>query len=65
VNWEGGEYYGFPHIYCYFDTKRKEPYETLEFCEEKNFDGVPYYTKVADYDSVREFSMEFNPYGYF
>lgn len=65
VNWDGDEYYSFPHIFCYFDTKRKEPYETLEFCEEKHFDGDPYYTKVAEYDSVYAFSLKCNPNSYF
>jgi len=60
VNWDGDEYYGFPHIYCYFDAKRKEPYETLKFCEEQDFDGFTHYTEVADYDSVHKFRQKCN-----
>lgn len=59
VNWDGDEYYGFPHIYCYFDARRKEPYESLEFCEQKYLDEYPFYTKVAEYDNVRKFSKRF------
>lgn len=58
VNWDGDEYYGFPHIYCHCDTKRNEPYETLKFCEEQDFDGFLHYTEVDDYDSVRKFSKK-------
>ena len=31
VDWEGDEYYGFPVLYCHFDTKRGEPYERLAY----------------------------------
>lgn len=60
VDWEGDEYYGFPHIYCYFNTKRKGPYERLTFCEEKYLDDTPYYTEIADYKSVNKISKKRN-----
>jgi len=54
VDWDGDEFYGFPHIYCYFSTKRKEPYERLAFCEEKRLNDFPFYSEVADYDAVHK-----------
>ncbi len=54
VDRDGDEYYAFPHIYCYFNTKRKEPYERLVFCEEKHLDDFPFYSEVADYDAVHK-----------
>lgn len=56
VNWEGDEYYGFPHIYCHFDANRKEPYESLAFCEQKHLHEVPFYTEIAPYENVRKLS---------
>lgn len=53
VDWEGDEFYGLPHIYCYFDDKRKEPYEKLAYCEKREVDNIPRYTEVADYFAVR------------
>jgi hypothetical protein len=47
VDWHGDEYYGFPHLYCYFDARRKEPYEKLAFCEKKEMNGIPFYTEVT------------------
>jgi hypothetical protein len=56
VDWDGDEYYGYPHVYCYFDTKRKEPYEKLAYCERKLFNDIPHYTEIADYDETRKLS---------
>jgi hypothetical protein len=58
VDWEGDEYYGFPHLYCYFDARRKEPYEKLAFCEERQLDHITYYTEVASYEAVRRRSRK-------
>lgn len=60
VDWDGDEYYYFPHIYCYFTEKTREPYERIAFCEEKHLDESPYYTEVADFKSVHKFSKKFN-----
>jgi hypothetical protein len=59
VDWRGDEYYPFPHLYCYFDARRKEPYEKVAFCEKREMDGIPYYTEVASYDSVQKRSPKF------
>lgn len=60
VDWNGDEYYSFPHVYCRFNTKRKEPYEDVVFCEEKFIqdDGVPFYTDVASLDKVQKLSLK-------
>jgi hypothetical protein len=59
VDWSGDEYYNFPHLYCHFDEKRKEPYESLMLCEEKcNPGGRPFYVEVAPYETVRKVSKK-------
>ncbi len=58
VNWCGDEYYGFPHIFCFFIHKR-EPYEHVAFCTERtNPGGLPFYTEVAPYEQVRRISKK-------
>jgi hypothetical protein len=53
VNFEGDEYYYFPHIYCYFDFN-DEPYERLWFCEKIDQPhGHPYFKELASYESVQ------------
>ncbi len=58
VDWEGDEYYGFPHIYCYFNSKRKEPYERLAYCEQRELDDIRYYREIADHARVRKMSKK-------
>jgi hypothetical protein len=58
VDWRGDEYYGFPHLYCYFDARRKEPYEKLAFCEKREMTDIPFYTEVAPYPAVRKRSRK-------
>ena len=59
VDWDGDEYYYVPHIYCYFDAKRKEPYEELVFCEQNcPPERLPYYVEVASYEKVRQLSKK-------
>jgi hypothetical protein len=53
VDWDGDEYYNYPHIYCFF-SYRKEPYEHLGYyTQTRPLHGLPFYTEVASYDSVR------------
>jgi hypothetical protein len=54
VDWEGDEYYGFPHIYCHFSTKHKEPYERLAFFVERHFNSILYYYEIEDFDVVHK-----------
>lgn len=54
VNFDGDEYYYFPHIFCHFANKG-EPYEEIVFCEEIDMgNGHPYFKVVAKYEQVRE-----------
>lgn len=54
VDWDGDEFYQFPHIYCFF-RHNGEPYEHLGYyTEDKNPGGFPYYTEVVPYGAVRK-----------
>ncbi|MBW1833379.1 MAG: hypothetical protein JRG74_03415 [Deltaproteobacteria bacterium] len=54
VNFDGDEYYYFPHIFCHFANK-SEPYEEIVFCEEIDMgNSHPYYKEVAKYEQVRK-----------
>jgi hypothetical protein len=53
VDWDGDEYYGYPHIYCLF-RRKKEPYEDVGFYTE-NFlfeDALPFYTLIVSQNDV-------------
>jgi hypothetical protein len=32
IDWDGDEFYGFPHVYCHFSSRKREPYEEVVFC---------------------------------
>lgn len=51
IDWDGDQYYSYPHLYCYFDFKG-EPYERLAYCQKRNLDEHVYYTEIAEYHSV-------------
>ena len=54
VDWDGDEYYHYPHIYCYFNFK-KQPYEHLGFYTETvSPGGLPCYTEVVAHKDVRK-----------
>ena len=58
VNWEGDEYYYFPHIYCHFNHEG-EPYERLIFCEEVDMgSGHTYYKEIAEYAEIQKVSKD-------
>ena len=60
VDWDGDEYHGFTHIYCFFDNK-KEPYEHLGLYVQTGplspspYD-LPIYTEVSTFADVCKFS---------
>lgn len=57
VNFDGDEYYNFPHIFCHFANKG-EPYEEMVFCEKIDIgSGHFYYKEVASYGTVSENSQ--------
>jgi len=60
VDWDGDEYYDFPHIHCMFAHK-KEPYEHLGFYTATSPlppDTLPIYHELASYEEVRRFSRK-------
>jgi hypothetical protein len=58
IDWDGDEHYGYPHIYCYFSHHR-EPYERVAyFTETVPSHGIPFYTEVEAYESVRKLSKK-------
>jgi|SRR5882762_686893 len=58
IDWDGDEYYGFPHLYLHFDGPKKQPYERIGLCEKNALNGRAYYTEVADYAEVRSLSKK-------
>ena len=58
VDWDGDNFYNYPHIYCFFSF-RKEPYEHVGYYTQTTpLHGLPFYTEVASYDSVRRLSKK-------
>jgi hypothetical protein len=58
IDWEGDEYYSYPHIYCYF-SHRREPYERVGyFTETTPPHGIPFYTEIESHQSVRKLSKK-------
>ena len=53
VDWDGDQYYSYPHIYCHFDGKDKQPYERLSFCERRTSDKHTYFTEIVPLEEVR------------
>lgn len=50
IDWDGDEYYGYPHFYCSF-TNKKQPYEDIVYYEIcKKVDGGSYYMKLFNDD---------------
>lgn len=61
VNWEGDEYYNYPHIFCHFEHKNKEPYEEIIYCVEKtNNIEKKFYTEVAKLNEVIKLDKKHN-----
>lgn len=52
VDWDGDQYYSYPHLYCYFEMKNKQPYEKLRFCERGNLDEHVYYSEIVSFEEV-------------
>lgn len=67
VDWDGDEYYGYPHIYCWFNNK-KEPYEHTGIYEKHEpitAGALPWYKEIADVEDVRRRSKAHGLDGYF
>jgi hypothetical protein len=53
VDFDGDEYYYYPHIFCHFAID-KMPYESLSYYKEIERDGFPpFYTHIASQDAVK------------
>lgn len=53
VDFDGDDYYYYPHIFCHFAIK-KMPYESLDYYKEVERDGFPpFYTHIASQEDVR------------
>jgi hypothetical protein len=59
VDWDGDKYYNYPHVFCYFDQKRKQPYERIMLCSEWKFDKISHFTEVIDMETVRKVSQKY------
>ncbi len=58
IDWDGDEYYPYPHFYCRF--RGGEPYERLAFCEKLDLPGgITCYSPIADQQEVRRTSQKF------
>ncbi|MBY0339420.1 MAG: hypothetical protein K2X11_22600 [Acetobacteraceae bacterium] len=49
IDWDGDEYYNFPHLICHFEGHGKMPYERLVYARRKNFNHVEFYEDVVPY----------------
>lgn len=59
IDFEGDEYYSFPHFVCHFGHK-SQPYERIAYCEQKSLDGKRhFYTDIEDYEAVNLTSAKF------
>ncbi len=58
IDWQGDEYYGSPHVYCHFTSRRREPYEEVVLCEKRKLDRSVYYSEIAKYDQVARLSKK-------
>jgi len=58
VDWDGDEYYSWPHVYCHFVEKHRQPYERIAFCERWDFDGRDHYREIADLEPVHRLSRK-------
>jgi hypothetical protein len=58
VDFEGDEYYSYPHIYCNF-TNKGEPYERVAYFTQNQLyeDSLPYHTEVVEAKVVRDTSQ--------
>ena len=58
VDWEGDEYYPFPHVYCEFDKRDGQPYEELVFYASHEGTNGPYFMEIAKLDDVKKLSKK-------
>jgi hypothetical protein len=66
VDWDGDEYYHYPHIYCWFNNK-KAPFEHTGIYTrtESTTGGLPFFTECADLEDVTRRSKKHGGPDYF
>ena len=65
VEWDGDEYYGVPHLFCFFANK-KEPYDNLALYAKITpiaKEDLPIYEEVVSLDDARRFSKKSHRFG--
>jgi len=60
VEWNGDEYYNYPHIYCEFSKKKKQPYENLVYYKLKGSDERRYFSEITKLDNVIKNTKRFH-----
>lgn len=58
VEWNGDEYYPFPHLFCDFTTKDKMPYDELVFVVSEEINGREFFTEIGSQKDVRGSSKQ-------
>ena len=56
VDWDGDEYYPYPHIYCDFARRNGQPYEELVFYAAHEGTTGPYFMELAKLAAVQKLS---------
>lgn len=59
INFDGDEFYQFPHIYCHFLNKG-EPYKSVEFYEQRHLEGFlkPNFVQVGEMKKIAKLSRK-------
>lgn len=52
INWDGDDYYNKPHIYCWFNRAKKQPYEGIVYCRSVEITHVPNMPPYQHYSEV-------------
>lgn len=58
VDWEGDEFYPFPHIYCDFSKAKGQPYEESVYYASHQGTTGPYFMELAKLEAVRRLSKK-------
>ncbi|MBP3127649.1 hypothetical protein [Thalassospira sp. ER-Se-21-Dark] len=52
VDWDGDQYYSYPHIFCHFVYKG-EPYEKVAYCRCYEFNNNEHFSELVNYKDVK------------
>lgn len=63
ISWTGDDYYGHPHLYCYFHNAKGMPYSRISYCAKRDRPGLwAYYEELEDFYSVEKRTNWYKPY---